>query len=320
MGYRAFPLLHVPYRSFLKGKSDGMVQSKKQKYTFLAFCLIPTFIMFAIFTLYPLFSGLYYSFFDWSGSSQNKDFIGIDNYIKLFNDAIIPGTIIHDYFLVATKVIGIMVMALFIAVALTQLKIKEAPFYRIVFFFPNIMSVVVIGILWTFIYNPSLGLINSGLEFIGLESWARPWLGSETWALPSLVLPSIWAGIGLFMLMLMGGIANVSKSYYEAAEIDGANEWQQFWKVTLPLIWPQIKISVLYIVITTLNGSFIIVQVMTGGGPNNSTHVMGSYLYQQAFVQFNFGYGATIGVMILIFSLLTVLILQFFMRRDKVEY
>lgn len=297
-----------------------MVQSKKQKYLFLAFCLISTFILFAIFTLYPLFSGLYYSFFDWSGSSQNKDFVGLANYIKLVKDAIIPNTIIHDYFLVATKVIGIMVMALFFAVALTQLKIKEAPFYRIVFFFPNIMSVVVIGILWTFIYNPNLGLVNSGLEFIGLESLAKPWLGDEDWALPSLVLPSVWAGIGLFMLLRMGGISNVSKSYYEAAELDGASEWQQFWKVTLPLIWPQVKISILYIVITTLNGSFIIVQVMTGGGPNNATHVMGSYLYQQAFVQYNFGYGATIGVMILIISLLTVLILQFIMRRDKVEY
>lgn len=228
--------------------------------------------------------------------------------------------VILSPFLVVTKVIGIMVLALFIAVALTQLKIKEAPFYRIVFFFPNIMSIVVIGILWTFIYNPSMGLVNSGLEFLGLESLARPWLGSETWALPSLVLPSIWAGIGLFMLILMGAISNISKSYYEAAEIDGASEWQQFWKVTLPLIWPQIKISILYIVITTLNGSFIIVQVMTGGGPNNSTHVMGSYLYQQAFVQYNFGYGATIGVMILILSLITVLILQFLMRSEKTEY
>ncbi len=213
-----------------------------------------------------------------------------------------------------------MILATFFAVAIMQLKIKEAPFYRIIFFFPNIMSVVVIGILWTFIYNPSLGLINSGLTFLGLESWTRPWLGSETWALPSLVLPSIWAGIGLFMLMLMGGIGTISKSYYEAAELDGASEWQQFWKVTLPLIWPQVKVSILYIVITTLNGSFIIVQIMTGGGPNNATHVMGSYLYQQAFVQYNFGYGATIGVMILVISFITVFILQYLLRREKVQY
>ncbi|AKG03537.1 ABC transporter permease [Salimicrobium jeotgali] len=297
-----------------------MVQSKKQRYLFLAFCLVPTFLMFALFTLYPLVNGLYYSFFQWSGSSSVAEFTGFDNYRKLFNDEIIPATIWHDYFLVITKIIGIMILATFFAVALTQMRIKEAPFYRIVFFFPNIMSVVVIGILWMFIYNPSLGLVNSGLEYLGLGEWTKAWLGNEKWALPSLVLPSVWAGIGLFMLMLMGGISNISKSYYEAAEIDGANGWQQFWKITLPLVWPQIKISILYIIITTLNGSFIIVQVMTKGGPNNATHVMGSYLYEEAFVKYNFGYGATIGVMILVLSLITVLIMQYFMRREKVEY
>lgn len=267
-----------------------------------------------------MISGLYFSFFSWSGAAANREFVGIDNYIRLFNDGIIPRTILHDYFLVVTKVLGIMVLAMYFAVAIMQLKLKEAPFYRIIFFFPNIMSVVVIGILWTFIYNPNLGLVNSALEAVGLENLTRPWLGSETWALPSLVLPSIWAGIGLFMLMLMGGIATISKSYYEAAELDGATEWQQFWKVTVPLLWPQIKVSILYIVITTLNGSFIIVQIMTGGGPNNSTHVMGSYLYQQAFEQYNFGYGATIGVMILVISLVTVLVLARLLKREKVQY
>src|SRR5690625_2842697 len=166
-----------------------MVQSKKQRNLFIMFCIVPTFLMFAVFTLYSLVSGLYYSFFGWSGSSYVKTFIGLDNYNELFQDSIIPKTIIYDYFLVATIVVGIMVMALCFAVALTQLKIKEAPFYRIIFFFPNIMSVVVIGILWMFIYNPNLGLINSGLEFLGLEKFARPWLGDETWALPSIVLP-----------------------------------------------------------------------------------------------------------------------------------
>lgn len=297
-----------------------MVQSRGQKYVFLSFCLLPTFVVFLIFTVLPLFSGLYLSFFEWSGSSGNRSFVGLENYVRLVNDSVIPKTIVHDYFLVVTKVLGIMLLATYFAVALTQLRIKEAPFYRVVFFFPNIMSVVIIGILWTFIFNPDLGLINSGLVMIGLEEWARPWLGSMTWALPSLVLPSVWAGIGLFMLMLMGGIMNVPKNIYEVADLDGANPWQQFWRVTVPLVWPQIKTSILYIVITTLNGSFIIVQIMTEGGPNNATHVMGSYLYQQAFKQYNFGYGATIGVMILILSLLTVMILQFFLRREKVEY
>ncbi|AQS56351.1 MAG: sugar ABC transporter permease [Novibacillus thermophilus] len=297
-----------------------MVQPKSQRIAFILFCILPTLILFVLFTVYPMVNGLYLSFFEWSGASADKAFVGLKNYVKLLNDPIIPRTIWHDYFLVLTKVVGIMVLATFFAVALTQLRIKESPFYRVIFFFPNIMSVVVIGILWSFIYNPDLGIVNSGLRAIGLEEWARPWLGDETWALPSLVLPAVWAGIGLFMLMMMGGILNVPKTLYEVAKIDGASEWQQFWRVTVPLIWPQIKNSILYIVITTLNGSFILVQVMTQGGPNNATQVMGSYLYQQAFKQYNFGYGATIGVMILILSLVTVLVLQFFLRRERVQY
>ncbi|MER2010674.1 MAG: sugar ABC transporter permease, partial [Psychrobacillus sp.] len=218
------------------------------------------------------------------------------------------------------KLIGIMLLALFFAVALTQLKIKEAPFYRIVFFFPNIMSVVVIGILWQFIYDPNIGVVNGVLRSIGLEEWARPWLGDMTWALPSVAIPAIWAGIGLFMLLLMGGITNIPKSLYEAAHIDGASEWQQFWKITVPLIWPQIKTSIIYIVITSLNGSFVLVQVMTSGGPGMATEVMGSYLYQKAFEDFQFGYGAAIGVLILVISLVTVVVLQFILKKEKVEY
>jgi len=298
----------------------GVVQSKRQKYLFLAFCLLPTFIVFCLFTVYPMVGGVYYSFFDWSGTSSVMKFIGLDNYKRIFSDSVIPKAIFNDYFFVFVKVIGIMVLSLFFAVALTQLRIKEAPFYRIVFFFPNIMSVVVIGILWQFIYDPNIGLLNGLFRAIGLEAWARPWLGDMTWALPSIAIPAIWAGIGLFMLLLMGGISNIPKSLYEAADIDGASEWQQFWKITVPLIWPQIKTSILYIIITSLNGSFVLVQVMTAGGPGIATEVLGSYLYQRAFEDFKFGYGAAIGVVILVLSLATVLIFQFLLKKEKVEY
>src|SRR5690625_4342607 len=113
-----------------------MVQSKTQRHLFIAFCIVPTFIIFSIFTLYSLFSGFYYSFFLLSGASSVKTFIGLDNYQRLLRDDIIPKTIMNDYFLVITKVFGIMILALFFAVALTQLRIKEAPLYRVIFFFP----------------------------------------------------------------------------------------------------------------------------------------------------------------------------------------
>jgi N-acetylglucosamine transport system permease protein len=297
-----------------------MVQPKLQKYLFLLFCLLPTLLVFVVITVYPLLNGLYYSFFDWSGMSDNKTFVGLDNYVKLIDDPIIPITILNDYFLVAIKVVGIMVLATFFSVALTQMKIKEAPVYRIIFFFPNIMSVVSIGILWMFILNNDLGILNAGLKAVGLDGWTHTWLGDPDWALLSLSLPTIWAGLGLFILMLMGAITNIPKAIYEAADIDGCNSWQQFWRVTVPLIWPQIKTSIIYIVITTLNGSFVIVQIMTEGGPNNATQVMGSYLYQQAFRHFHFGYGAAIGVMILGLTLITVTILQLVLKKQRVEY
>ena len=121
-------------------------------------------------------------------------------------------------------------------------------------------------------------------------------------------------------LMLMGAISNIPRELYEAASIDGAGKWRQFFQITIPLIWPQIKTSVVYIIITTLNGSYVLVQLTTLGGPANATQVMGSYLYQQAFTNYNFGYAAAIGVRILVLNLATVLVTQVLFKREKVEF
>lgn len=293
-----------------------MVQSKREKYVFLAFCLVPAFTFFLIITIYPLVDGLRMSFYKWSGISGNKEFVGLDNYARLLSDPIILKSILNDYKLVVIKLVGIMSLATFFAVVLTQSKLREAPFFRFVFLFPNIMPVATMGILWIFIFSSSLGLVNASLEAIGLEELARPWLGTTQTALYSLSAPLIWAGIGLFMLLLMAGIMSIPRSIYEAAELDGTSEWQKFRFITLPMVWPQIKTSIIYIVITTLNGSFVLVTLMTRGGPNNATQVMGSYLYQQAFVRFNFGYGAAIGVMILVLTMLSVLGAQKLLKRD----
>lgn len=269
--------------------------------------------------IYPLIRGLYISFFDWSGSSESMDFIGLDNYRELFADEIVPKAIMNDYFLVFWKVIFITIIATFFAVALTRLKNRESGIYRVVFFFPNIISVVVIGVLWQFIYSPNIGFLNSFLSLFTKEPVTTGWLGDSEWALWALLPPSIWAGIGFYMILIIAAILNVPESLYESAKIDGAGEWQQFISVTIPLIWEQIKTSVLHIVMTTLNGSFIIVWIMTEGGPDNATQVMGSYLYQMGFRQYHMGYAATIGVMILVFSLITTLLLQRLMKRETIE-
>ncbi len=286
---------------------------------FITTFLLPTFAVFLVFTIYPLFRGLYLSFFDWSGGSETMNFIGLDNYRELLSDEIIGQAIKNDYFLVFWKVVLIMLIATFFAVALTRLKLREYGFYRVVFFFPNIISVAVIGVLWSFIYNPQLGFLNAFLSLFTDKPVETNWLGDAKLAMWSLLPPSVWAGIGFYMILIIASILAIPSSLYEAAEIDGAGQWHQFWNVTLPLIWEQFKTSVLHIVITTLNGSFIIVRLMTDGGPDNATQVMGYYLYQMGFKQYHLSYGATIGVLILILSLLTTLILSRFLKRETIE-
>jgi len=134
-----------------------------------------------------------------------------------------------------------------------------------------------------------------------------------------LLPPSIWAGVGFVMVLLVASILNIPNELYEAANLDGASQWQQFTRITMPLTWEQIKVSILWVVMTTLNGSFVIVWIMTEGGPDNATQVMGSYLYQMGFRQFHMGYASAIGGLILILSLITTLALQRIMRRDTHE-
>ncbi|MCD9022418.1 carbohydrate ABC transporter permease [Cohnella silvisoli] len=294
--------------------------SKGQYTWFLIVFIVPTFALFCLLTLYPMVRGVYTSFFDWTGTSSKMTFIGLDNYRKLFDDEIIPRTIQHDYFLVFWKVLLILLFATVFAVALTRLKLRESAFFRAVFFFPNMISVVVIGVLWRFIYNPNLGFLNSFLSLFTEKPVSIAWLGDSDLALAALVPPSVWAGIGFYMVLIMSGIMGISESLYESARIDGAGEWKQFTRLTIPLVWEQIKVSLLSIVMTTLNGSFLIVWLMTEGGPDNSTQVMGSYLYQVGFKQYQMGYATAIGVMILVLSLLTTVLLNRLLRRETHEW
>ncbi|MDQ0063272.1 carbohydrate ABC transporter permease [Paenibacillus harenae] len=295
------------------------VSEKLQRNLFIATFIVPTLVFFFIFTIYPVMQALYYSMFDWSGMSDTKDFIGFDNFTNMFKDPIVLRAIGNDYLLVAGKIVGIMVLATFFAVALTRFNFKLAGFFRSIFFIPNVISVVVIGVLWNFIYNPQIGFLNAFLSLFTEEKVTIAWLGFTSHTIYMLLPPAIWAGIGFYMILLIAAIQNIPESYYEAAQLEGASQWKQFRNITVPLIWEQMKVSIINIMMTTLNGSFVIVWIMTEGGPDNSTHVMGSYLYQMAFRQYHFGYAAAIGVLILVLSLITTVILQRLLRHESVE-
>ncbi|GGD53324.1 carbohydrate ABC transporter permease [Paenibacillus nasutitermitis] len=293
--------------------------AKRKRTLFIASFILPTFILYCIFTVYPIFKALQISLFDWSGSSENMDYIGLGNFREMFSDPIIYKAIVNDYFLIFWKIVGIMLLATLFAVALTRFRMKGEKFFRAVFFFPNVLSIVVIAVLWRFIYNPSFGLLNNILSIILNRKVEIPWLGDTQYSLWALLPPAIWAGIGFFMILLIAAIKSIPLSLYESAEIDGAKQWKQFKHITLPLIWEQIKVSIVLIVITSLNGSFAIVSVMTEGGPDNSTQVLGYYLYQMGFKQFHMGYASAVGVLILVLSLLTTVILQKLLKKETYE-
>lgn len=311
------PAQGTPIKEDVSGRVGLSWKRKRQLFVFVF--TVPTLLFFCLFMIYPIFHGLYYSFTDWSGGSETKNLIGIQNYRDLANDPIIGKAIMNDYFFVFWKVVGIVGLGVLFAVLMTRFRVRGSGFFRSVFFIPNILSVVVIGVLWNYIYNPSIGFLNSFLSLFTSEKVQTPWLGDPQLAMWMLLPPAIWAGVGFVMILVIAGILNIPKDLYEAASIDGAKEWQQFWRVTMPLTWEQIKVSILWVVMTTLNGSFVIVWMMTEGGPDNATQVMGSYLYQMGFRQFHFGYASAIGVLILVLSLITTLALQRLMHRDAIE-
>ncbi|MFC5449971.1 carbohydrate ABC transporter permease [Paenibacillus aestuarii] len=300
-----------------KAMRSGTVEMKRNMFI-LSFTL-PTLLLYLVFTVYPMLKGIYLSLFDWSGGSETYNFIGLGNFKEILHDAVIAKSIRNDYILVIGKVIGFMIMSMFFAVALTRFNMKGAGFYRIVFFIPNVLSVVVVGVLWRYVYNPNLGFLNSFISLFTDKRFDFAWLGDK-WSIFALLPPSIWAGIGFTILLLVAGILSIPSSLYESADIDGATQWSQFWHITLPLSWEQVKTSVLWIVMTTLNGSFVIVTIMTfEGGVDNATQVMGSYLYLNAFKFGKFSYGSAIGVLILVLSLITTAALQRLMKRDTIE-
>ena len=164
------------------------MNQKRNRRMFVLFCTLPTLLLFCIFTIYPLFDGLYMSFFKWSGLSGRRTFIGLANYLRLLKDPVIPRTIFNDYFLVVVKVIFIMALALLFAVVLAQLKPRGTAFYRFVYFFPNVMPVVTTAILWTFIFSSNMGLLNALLGAAGLDELKRSWLGDLHTALPCIAV------------------------------------------------------------------------------------------------------------------------------------
>ncbi|WP_313892298.1 sugar ABC transporter permease [Psychrobacillus sp.] len=276
----------------------------KKRAAFILFCILPTLLIFSIFIVYPVTQVFIKSMYSSSGFGNNEQFIGFANFIELFQDDIFLQSIKNTGFLMLVVPVITLFLSLVFASILSLGELREKHLYRTIFFFPSILSFVVIGILWAFIYHPNMGIVNEVLNWMGLEQFALTWLGSKDTVLWAIALVMVWQAVGYYMVMYLAGMDSIPKELYEAASLDGANAVQQFFKITVPMLWEIIRITIIFSINGVLNISFVLVIVMTGGGPNNSSQVALTYMYKQAFVNANFGYAMAIAVIVFSVSLL----------------
>ena len=263
--------------------------------------LAPALIVLGIFLLWPIAYLFYLSFTSGSFTSTGIHWIGLRNYIRLFVNPdfwqVIGNTI---YFTVAT-LIPSLVIPLLLAVLLNQ-SLALRSLLRAAYFIPSITSLVAVGLGFRWLFQ-NQGPVNSFLANIGLEP--IPWLNSTVWAMPVIILLSTWKQLGFNMVVFLAGLQAIPKIRYEAAELDGANSWQQFWHITLPGLRPTLIFATITTAIFTLR-SFEQVYIITGGGPLNTTNLLVYYIYQEAFALFDFGYAAAAATVLLGIALILV--------------
>jgi ABC-type sugar transport system permease subunit len=280
--------------------------------------ILPACILYLLFVVYPVIRAFVVSFHHWDGYARNMTFVGLDNFRNLiFHDTVFWGSFKNTFFLLSVPGVITLGLALFFASVLSS-NLRGGKFFRITFFFPNVMSMVVISLLWAFIYNPSFGILNGFLRLAGLEELTRTWLEPGR-VIPALVAPIVWCSVGFYMVLFLAGIQNIPQALYEAARIDGAGSWQCFRCITLPLLWEIISIAVIFIVIGGLK-VFDLVWVVTSGNPTRHSQVIATYMYQKAINEGNMGYGTAISILLFILVLVATLISMRLLAREKVEY
>jgi len=294
------------------------------KYRIVIPFLLPALILYAVFVLYPYTRAFYVSMTSWRGVSANMPFVGLDNYTRLLNESRFMDALLRNGQLLIVLPIVTISIALLFAAVFTQggSGIMGSGFYRVVFFFPQVISAVIVGMLFTYVYNPTYGLLNAFLRLIGLGSMTRAWLGDVSTVLWAIAAVAIWSSVGFYMVIFMASMQSIPTSFYEAAVLDGATRWRQFRDITLPLMWETIRTALIYIAIAALD-FFTLVQVMTGGGSSASarkSEVAAIYMYNEAFTQSRWGSASAVGVILLILTLMLSVVLMRITRRETYEF
>ena len=299
-----------------KGKKT-VLERKRARFGVL--WTLPTAILFIIFMVVPTFNVFRMSFFKWSGFSGDQTFVGLQNFKTLACDMnfvhACPNTIL--LLVVVTSIT--MPIAIIFAAILTQDKIIGSGFLRFVMYVPSILSAVVIAAIFSAIYDQQDGLLNNTLGFLGLGALKRVWLGDQKIVIYSIAFAMVWQSFGYYMVMYMSSMAGVDRSLYEAAQIDGAGKVRQLFSITIPMIWQNIRTTLTFFIISSVNLSFVLATAMTNGGPDGASQTILGYMYQQAYTNSTYGYGMAIGVVIFLFSFILSLVVSQVTKREIVQ-
>lgn len=296
------------------------MKKNKRRSLFIFCCLAPAVILFAIFMVYPTINVFRLSLYKWSGLNPVKQYVGLDNFKILAEDMNFLRSFQNTLLLIVIVTIVTMGLAILFAAILTRRQIRGQNFFRIVFYIPNILSVVVIAAIFSAVYDPVNGLLNSLKAIFVPDTEPTLWLGDQKIVIWSIIIAAIWQGIGYYMVMYMASMSAVPQSLYESAGLEGAGHIKQFFDITIPLIWTNIRTTLTFFIISTINLSFLLVAAMTGGGPDGATEVFLSYMYKQAYTNSSYGYGMAIGVVVFIFSFAFSALVNLVTKREPLEY
>lgn len=290
----------------------------RQKRKLLLPFLAPALLLYGVFFLYPAARTFYVALTSWNGIDPHLTFVGLDNFRELADDPVFRGTIKHTAEFTILGAVVLFPLALFLAFATSE-KVFGARTFRFIVLAPVALSVATAALLWKFVLNPNFGVVDGVLNGVGLDQLSRPWLGMESTAMIAVVLATVWHGVGIWMIFFAAAISRVPQELKEAARIDGASSWRIFRHIVFPLIWDVTRILLVLWIIGALQ-AFAFIFAMTGGGPFHATNVFGTYLYDAAFVQSRFGYGAAIAVVIFALILLFTTAVNRLTRRETVQY
>ena len=293
------------------------MKSNFKRTGFIFLCVVPAVILFTIFMVAPTFNVFRLSLYQRSTFNPNEVFIGLENFQMLLKDTTFIRSMQNMLLLIVMVTVFTMATALIFAGILTREKLKGQDFFRIVFYIPKILSVVVISGIFSAIYDIDRGLLNSILNLFGKEGIL--WKGEEH-VVTSLVIAMVWQAIGYYMVMYMASMSAVPGSLYESAGLDGAGRMTQFFQITIPLIWTNIRTTLTFFIISTINMAFLFVSAMTGGGPNNASNVALLYMYNQKNLGGGYGYAMAIGVVIFLVSFGLSALVNKVTEREILEY